>query len=179
MANNTLTQAKNAKNDEYNGNILVASNPMTDSDVSFAKKRFARDLKILVAVQVIALCIAGLGVFLFGSDIVPNYPDWDTVHSLCGVLGLCGIIVFVVAAFWGSVKPAVTNFLPYRIQLYASGTWGILSVFVILGLFYATFHPFEEPILTLIPICVFPFYSIISQFLIARWLAKEAKDAAM
>ena len=151
---------------------------MSDFDVSLAKKRLVRDLKIIVVVQVIALCATGLGSFLFGSDIVPNYPDWDTIHSLCGVLGLCGTVVFVVAAFWGSVKPAITNFLPYRIQLYASGTWGILSVFVILRLF-TSFKPFEEPILTLIPIYVFPFYSIISQFFIARWLAKETKDDTM
>ena len=152
---------------------------MTDSDVSLARKRLARELKILVAVQVIAFCIAGLGVCLFGSDIVPNHPDWDTAHSLCGVLGLCGIVVFVVAAFWGSVKPAIANFLPCRVQLYASGTWGILSIFVILQFFYTTFQPFEEPILTLIPIYVFPFYSIISQFFIARWLAKETKNGTM
>ena len=77
---------------------------MTDFNVALAKKQLARELKILVIVQVVALCIAGLGLFLFGSEIVPNYPAWDTIHSLCGMLGMSGIVVFVVVAIWGTLK---------------------------------------------------------------------------
>ena len=77
---------------------------MRNADISLAKKQLACDLKILVAVQVVALCAVGLGLFLFGSDVVPNYPDWDEIHSLCGVLALLGMVTFVIATIWSVFK---------------------------------------------------------------------------
>ena len=80
--------------------------PTNDSDHTLAKKRLARDLRIIVLVQVIALCAIASGLFLFGSDCIPNYPAWDEIHLLCGVLALAGMVVFVVTTFWGGIKLA-------------------------------------------------------------------------
>ena len=51
--------------------------------------------------------------------------------------------------------------------------------------FFLSFLPTEELpefLMTLVAIsdfCVFPFYCVIPQFFIARWLAKEAEDGTM
>jgi len=77
---------------------------MTDSDVSLAKKRLARDLRIIAVVQVLALGAVALGLYLFGSDVVPNEPAWDEIHLLCGVLALSGVVTFAVVSVVGVVK---------------------------------------------------------------------------
>ena len=77
---------------------------MSDPDISYAKKKFVRDLMTIVIVQVVALSGMGSGLFLFSGDVVPNYPDWDGVHLLCGVLALSGMVTFLVATVWGVVK---------------------------------------------------------------------------
>ena len=77
---------------------------MSDPDISFAKKKLTRDLKIIVIVQVVALCAIGSGWFLFRGDVVPNYPAWDGIHLLCGGLALVGMASFVVTTVWGTVK---------------------------------------------------------------------------
>ena len=149
---------------------------MTGSDVSFAKKRLARDLKILVVAQVIALCSSGLGLFLFASDIVPDYPDWDNIHLLCGTLFMCGIVVFCATAGWGCLKLTRMTSLPISIRFYAWGFWGIILAFVFFTLvpIVNKTSPYSD-----IPPFILPFYCIIPQFFIACWLTKETKDATM
>ena len=141
---------------------------MSDSDISLAKKRLARDLKILVVVQVGALCVAGLGLSLFGSDVVLNRPDWDAIHSLCGVLGVSGLITFVVATFLGAFRLANAAIsLPIQVRIYALGILGFPVLFFLVPPWFILLLP------------CFLLYSIIGQFLIARWLEKETKDGTM
>ena len=142
---------------------------MDASEPSLAKKRIARDLRIIVIVQVVALGVFGVGTFLFGSNCVPNHPEWDVIHSFCGVLALAGAITFFVAAFWGFDKITNGGFpLPTLIRAYFWGVGGIL-----VGFIFVVFLPCEPPFYFTILLCIFPFYCIIPQFFIARWLAKE------
>ena len=146
---------------------------MNESDPSFAKKRLGRDLRVLVLVQVAALCVFGAGLYLWTGERIPNNPKWDEIHLLCGSLALFGAIVFVVAAFWGFGKLTNVNFLlPSLIRNYLWGVGGILVSFVLLVFFSS---PFSPPICSVILLCIFPFYSVIPQFFIARWLTKEAE----
>jgi len=96
----------------------MSNNSVNDSDHALVQRRLVRDLKVLVIVQVVALFVVGLGLYLFGNDVVPNTPAWDGIHTLCGVLALAGMIVFVVAAFWGLCKFArllyITRWLAKR-----------------------------------------------------------------
>jgi len=141
---------------------------MTDSDISLslAKKRLVCELKILVAVQVIAFFIATLGrlpwLVLPGIGI-PNDLGWDWIQFF-STLGWC---VFVVAAIWGGYKLAITPLPSIKAQLYG------ISVLLIVGGIYL-----ELLSLKLLTLLLFG-YCLIPQFLIARWLAKETKDATM
>ena len=107
--------------------------PPNDSDISLAKRRLARELRIFVVVQVIALCIVVLGLVLFGSDCIPNYPAWDEIHLLCGVLALSGMVVFVVAAFWGFGKIIYAGFASDLMTTYFLGAWIFLVAFFLLS----------------------------------------------
>jgi len=145
---------------------------MTDFDVALAKKQLARELKILVIVQVVALCIAGLGLFPLVSKIIPNYPAWDTIHSHCGVFALCGMVVSVVFGIWGCLKLTCIAFLaslPYSLRAYL---WGI--VVFLFFLFLVPLNPLFEMFF-----CALILYCVIPQFFIARWLASEAKEDSM
>jgi len=142
---------------------------MNETDISLVKKQLARDLKIIVLVQVVALCVFGLDLFLYSGKVIPDYPQWDEVHLLCGVLALAGIIVFVVASLWGLGKLTDVTFLPFRIQTYAG--WGLLF-FSLLFVFLILASPVHLPIF----FCLLLFYCVFPQFFIAFWLAKGAKN---
>ena len=142
---------------------------MTGSAPSLAKKQLAHDLRIIVGVQVVALGTAGLGGYLFSSKIVPNYPEWDTVHSLCGALVTSGVAVFIVAAFWGSWRLGELDSQPIWTRLYS---YSCLPVF-----FLATtiVHFCNTPI----PLNIFAGYIIVPQFFIARGWRKGQKKMAL
>jgi hypothetical protein len=140
---------------------------MTNTDISTARKRLARELQIIVIVQVIALCAVWL--LIFGSSMVSD----ETIHVLCDLLGVFAMIVFVVSAIWGCIKFTNVDFLPISMRLYA---WGI---FLFLPILFAVLYPLshkEAFMFFAILIYIFPFCCTIPQFFIARWLAKEAKD---
>jgi hypothetical protein len=146
---------------------------MNESNTSLAKKQLAHDLGIIFRVQVVGLCAFGVGLFFFGSKIVPNYPEWDNIHLLCGGLVIFGVVVLLVTTFWGFYKLTNTAFsLPILIRVYLGSFWGFILLFV-LSL------PFPAPIYIPILLYIFPFYSVVPQFFIARWLAKEAKNGTL
>ena len=147
---------------------------MNDTEIILAKKRLAHDLKILVTVQVIALCVAGLGLYLYSGDVVPNYPEWDEIHLLCGVLSLSGMVVFTVAALWGCGKLMDVPFLPTMVQVYLAGCFIILFFAFILFL-PTLLHTLTIDLTLLIPLI--PLFYVVPQCFIARWLAKEAKNS--
>ena len=142
---------------------------MNASEHSLAQKRLAHDLKIIVLVQVVALCAFAVGLFFFGSNRIPNSPEWDHIHSLCGVLGVSGTIVFIVTAFWGFGKTINDVFLPFPVRIYGIG--GFLFFFLIFSI-----PRFVPPACSLILFVAFPFYCVVPQFFIARWLTKEAEN---
>ena len=146
---------------------------MNENDPSFAKKRLGRDLRVIVFVQVAALGIAWLGLFLYGGNVVPNYPEWDAIHLHCGVLALAGMITFVITAFWGFAKLMDIVFLP-TIRIYLQGVLGFFCLFLL-----AFFFNDCLPILGILFGFVFPFYCVIPQFFIARWLTKEAENGTI
>jgi len=141
---------------------------MTDSGISLspAKKRLARELEILVAVQVIAFFIATLGrlpwLVLPGIGI-PNDPGWDWIQ----LFSTLGWGVFVVVAIWGGYKLAIAPLPSIKMRLYG------ISVLLIVGGIYLELLSLKLLTLLLLGYCLIP------QFFIARWLAKETKDATM
>jgi len=148
---------------------------MSDSNHSLVKKRLASELRIIILVQVVALGVVGLGLFLYCSKIVPNYPAWDEIHLLCGVLALSGMITFFVTTLWGFTKLMKVVFLfSILIKAYLIGGWASLFL-----LFFILFLPVQLPVYLEILTFIFPFYCVIPQFFIARWLAKEVKNDTM
>jgi len=149
-----------------------------DSGHSLAKKRLSHDLKIFVLVQVVGLCVYWLSVFLLAAQMIPNYPAWDQVYSLCLVLVTVGHIVFLGAAFFGGYKLVSTTFLSLPIRLYAGSVLGLPLfrpfVFIMTIRFFAT-----STLAIVLCDLIFPFYCIIPQFFIARWLTKETEDGTM
>ena len=132
---------------------------MSDPDISLATKKLAHDLKILVFVQAIALCVVGL---LF---VVP-----ETIRFFYGFLAIVAMLVLTVSAIWGCVKLMTVVFLPIPIWLYIGSVFLLLFSFVFALL--ASPDGIDSYICGILA-CVFPFYSIIPQFFIARWLAKR------
>jgi len=152
---------------------------INDTDHFAAKKRLAGNLRIIAIVQTVALCAVVLGLFLSG--YVPNHPAWDAIHSLCGVLALSGMVVFVVVAFCGSMILIGNSLVSISIHRYALSIWGFFPFLCLFG--FALMEKTGSPILSFtlfgVLFIIFPFYSIIPQFFIAGWLAKEADKGTM
>ena len=144
----------------------------SDTHAVLTKKQLARELNILTIVQIVALCAVGIGLFLLHSNVVSNLPEWDTIHSLCVVLALCGIVVYIITVFWGSYKLMDVAFLPIWLRIYSGSVW-ILSLCACLLLIPGSALPI------LVPIYILLLYWTIPQFFIARWLAKKPKDATI
>ena len=145
---------------------------MSDSDISLslARKSSARQLWILVVVQIVGLCVPVLSFLVFGV-LVPNSLGWRD-----------GIVVFNVVGVGMSVGSAMgtchilgySKIMPTWIQTYGRG--GYLFLFICV---FLTFIHFLAPLVLLL-LCFWYFgYCLIPQFLIARWLAKEPEDDTM
>ena len=155
------------------------SDDSVNDSVLLAKQRLAGDVKALVNVQIAALVIAGL------SCIFP--PDEAVVIAVIGVGVFTGAahVNFYKLAQAGSpmenfYKLTKTNFLPAWMQIYSR--WGTVYLLLCLCMQVGQFLAHVGPLLALIAmilLCLFPFYSIIPQFFIARWLAEEAKNGTM
>ena len=148
------------------------------ADHSPAIKRLARDLRILVYVQIAVvcavICIFALLALAHVSKMMPDGITENTIRLLCGLLvGAC-LIIFVTVSLWSGVKLMGGTFLPIGIRRYGLGVW-LLLPFVGLGVCLLNG---EAPVLEMICICIFPLYCIVPQFFIARWLSKKAKDGA-
>jgi hypothetical protein len=141
---------------------------MPDADIALAKKRLAWELRIIVVVQVVGVFIYGLGFFLRDSGVIPNYPAWDVIHSLCGVFTLVGICAFIVAVYWGSYRLMVATFLPIGLHIYGASVW----ILPLLALILASWDYALPLFVPLAFLC----YVIIPQFFISRWLAKAAEE---
>jgi len=145
-----------------------------DANRSLARKRLACELRIIVAIQVVGLCIIWLSVFLLVVEMIPNYSEWDVIHSLDIILVTLGNIMFLGAAFFGGYKLVCTAFLSLPIRLYAGSVFGLplLQPFVFRLMFPSVFA-------YILCDLILPLYSILPQFFIARWLAKETADGTM
>jgi hypothetical protein len=141
---------------------------MSEPDVILAKKKLACDLKILVGVQVIALCVAGLGFFF-----VVNPLDEFVLFYV--IIALTGSGVWFPAAVLGFQKLVDTTIpLPTLIRFYLRSVQRFFLLFLLF-----LFLPFAPPTLFCLFLFIFPFYSIIGQFFIARWLENEPQGGTM
>jgi hypothetical protein len=142
--------------------------PTNAPDHSVAKKRLARELRILVISQAIALCVAA-----FGGGIVMFDLDGAIIDGLGSALGLTGLGVSCIMAFVGHQKLSVATFLPVLVNIYALGGY-LLVLFLLLTAspwgnnINPHFFNFAIPLLV-----VFLLYGIIPQYFIVHWLAKE------
>jgi len=153
---------------------------MTDSDISLslARKSSARQLWILVIVQIVGLCIAVLGF------LVQEFPFFGAL-AFIGLGWRDGVAMFTAVGVCMSVGSAMgtchilgySKIMPTWIQVYGSG--GCLLCYICVLLMFLSWIPFLAP-LALLLLCFWYFgYCLIPQFLIARWLAKETKNATM
>ena len=150
---------------------------MTDSAISLslARKSSARQLWILVVVQIVGLCIAVLGFlvqeFPFFGALIPNGLGWQDGVAMFTAVGVC---MSGGSAMGTCYILGYSKIMPTWIQTYGKGGYLFLSICVLFMLI-----PFLAP-LALLLFCFWYFgYCLIPQFLIARWLAKETKDATM
>jgi len=144
--------------------------PIFDANRSVARKRLVDELRFLFRWQTVALLVAALGL---------------SYCTGCVLLTIAGTIAFYILAFWTFYRLAEplifqfalthTPFLPDSIHNYAR--FGVVLLIVILvPVCYRT------PLIvshTGICLVVFLLYSIVPQFFIARWLAKEAEADTM
>jgi hypothetical protein len=143
---------------------------MPDSDIALAKKRLARDVRIYVIVQIVALCAAVLGWFLTYSHFILNLR-WDMIHAFCFILYAAGILVSTAAGFWCCDRLSKAAFLPFKLRVYAFSGSLLFYVFFLVVLLSR-----ELSLLVKILCCIFLLYCILPQFFISRWLAKAAEE---
>jgi len=101
---------------------------------------------------------------------------------LCGVLALAGMVTFAFVSFLGCGKLVCSDFSPILVRLYACSVLGFFPFFlfgIYLQLDKTTVSPILFVSLFFMLFFVFPLYSIIPQFFIARWLAKDVEDGTM
>jgi len=144
--------------------------PVNDSAL-LAKQRLASDVKILVNVQIAALVIAGLGCIFDGTAVI-------AVIGVGVFAGAAHINLYKLARVESPIenfyKLTRTGSLPVWMQIYSR--WG--TVYLLLCVLCMQVGPLLA-LIGMILICLFPFYSVIPQFYIARWLAEETKDGTM
>jgi len=136
-----------------------------NADIALAKKRKARELLIYVIVQTFAMSIAVSGLLFEYFVNVQN----DRVGFIVFCLGMLCSGIF---ALGGCARLAEAAFLPISIRLY--GRVGYL-----LFLLFLLSISLSLKILCLTLSCIIPFYGLIPQFYIARWLENEAKDGTI
>ena len=155
---------------------------MTETDISFARRQFARSFWILVIVQIIGLCVAILGFlmqeFPFFSALVPPGAGWQDGLAMFTAVGVC---MSVGAALGACYNLCFSKILPIRLQIY--GAIGCLLMCIWCLLMYTVmFVPWIPDLFALATWLGFFWwfgYCPIPQFFIARWLANESKDDTM
>ncbi|MCL2005284.1 MAG: hypothetical protein FWG73_03880 [Planctomycetaceae bacterium] len=158
------------------GGVLCFRKPMTDSVVSLDRKSSAQQLWILVAVQIVGLCIAVLGFLiqafpLFGA-LIPNGLGWQDGIALFTAAGVC---MSLGSAIGTCHILCYSKMMPTWIKVY--GGVGCLLLYICMLLAHLLLHfPF---LASLFLGFWFLGYCLIPQFLIARWLAKETEDDTM
>jgi hypothetical protein len=152
--------------------------PMSDPDITLAKKKLARDLKILVGVQVVALCALGLDVPILW---LAERNGWNMIGEFCSLFPLFAASTFFVAALTGClILGTRIPHQPIVINAYVLGFFGLgfLAGFPFLP--FVRYLPFDPFIVNTLPATIIlPFYSIIGQFFIARWLENEPQGGTM
>jgi hypothetical protein len=140
---------------------------MPNADIALAKKRLAGDLMILVIIQAVAVCI----LWLLWNDVK------NDIYAASISVGLC---VFIVTALWDSYRLVNVVFIPVWLRIYG-GSVGFFSFFALTCLFgfFIDDFPVTEETFRLFVAYLFPFYVILPQFFISRWLAKAAEEGIM
>jgi hypothetical protein len=144
-------------------------------------KRFARNLRILAFVQLVALCASLLPWLPFFCGIIPSNPadkpEWGGVWALCFILFLLTGLIFITAAYWSICKIVCVARRLIAVRIYVWGFFLYLSTLCLIPAFIEQSDS-NEFLYGLLGI-VFQFYCIIPLFFIARWSAKKAEDTAV
>jgi len=139
--------------------------------LAFAKGRLADGLRIVVGIQAVALFVAVLGLSFHSIGIVLDNIGWEAYGMLFVFLG---ILVSICAASLGLYF--LEKLQSVAVEIYSIGCALIFLAFFPLSLLL----PFASSILWFSFLCAVPlFFGLIPQFLIARWLAKEAEKGMM
>ena len=140
------------------------------------KKYLLKDLWSLFWVQLISLILGPLFFLLFTiKGLIPDYPQWDNIHLLCGALGVSFFVIFAISMLWGGYKIMDLNFMPQIFQFYAVSTWLYLPFLFVLFCFCDPAPVFCVEMIFAFLFCIFPFYNIVFLFVICCWLGKKLK----
>jgi hypothetical protein len=142
---------------------------MTDTDIALAKKRKANELFIYVIVEALGTFVMAFGLLFFCIGDMQNDLELKNIGI---VVSLLGSLFSGIFALGGCARLAEAEFLPTSIRQYG-------RVGYILFLLFMLAMSLSLRILVFILIVVIPFYGLIPQYFIARWLAKEAEEGTM
>lgn len=145
---------------------------MEHEPVTFRKKRILHDLWIIWIVQLLAMSTGYFFLFLYSRNIVPNYPDWDTIHSLCGVISMASFVTFVITMLWEGYKIMDEKFMPKIVRVYAASLYLVVPILILL----ITIDPRWEKVVKVL-IWAFPLYSIIPLFFVCLWLSGNIRKS--
>ena len=147
-----------------------------NSDLLLAKKRLANGLRNIVVAQTVVLFVPVLGVLLFCIAVVLK---WETGASLGIFLACFWFVVSVILASLGCHRLSnATVPQPKSVRLYASSYFVLPFLLIFLLFLCPPFlcPPFVEVLIVFTVLIGYPFYGLIPQFFIARWLTKEAEN---
>ncbi|MCL2348028.1 MAG: hypothetical protein FWC50_07165 [Planctomycetaceae bacterium] len=139
-----------------------------DVPVASQEKRLLHDLWIIWIVQLSAVVAGYAFLFVYSQNLVPNYPEWDAFHIMCGIFSLACMVTFVITMLWGGYKIMDVEFMPKIVRGYAASLY--LVPFLIL------FIPSIDIRLAKVAgflFFAFPFYSILPLFFICLWLRRH------
>ena len=143
--------------------------PPNDSNHFLAKKRLAQELRIFVIVQTVALSFAALGAGIVLIDL-----GGDVIAPFCVVLIAFGMMASFLMAFWGYRRLSIVLFLPALLRIYAYGGYFLLFVLLFTAAPWTNHYLSPNLFTFAVPlIFIVPFYGLIPQFFIARWLARQ------
>ena len=141
------------------------------------KKDLLKDLWSLFWIQLLSLLLGTLFFFLFSvKGLIPDYPQWDNIHLLCGGVGLTFFVIFAISMLFGGYKIMDINFMPRVYRFYAVSTWLYLPFLFVLWNFCELVSASLAETIFAFLFCIFPFYNIVFLLVICCWLGKKLKN---
>ena len=143
------------------------------------RKRLYRDLWIIWWIQVVSAVVAVCAFVLYTGNFVPNVPEWDGVHLMCGATGLICSIGFTITTIWGSVKYSPdyldASMTSWSISIYEASLCVVIPFVCLLTppqmapVPYAAWNMFYWILAFTVLYCIVP------QYFVVRTLSKKLK----